>query len=260
MTQALSPKEQEAAQVLLQDWQDILRCTTIDQALERVGIPFSHERRLAIAAFLLESPEIREAMRWHPATYILTNEEKLIARVLLKHEKHSQPLPAPGDIAQVLSLPEEKVREGLAALAWVGFLRPAEGEDVQLAPDYRSFLSGLGFYYHEVVLESGERFNTNCTLDFFIMVHRPTRQKILDALKEERLPEVSSQIGMSAKMVAAIQKTAKTRAWPEVMYEDQRATLNDACGFSTERIRIVVERGQLCELSPENTWYLRGGG
>jgi hypothetical protein len=44
------------------------------------------------------------------------------------------------------------------------------------------------------------------------------------------------------------------------MYENQWATLNDTCGFSAERIRIVVERGQLRELSPENTWYLRGGG
>lgn len=221
MTKDLFTKEQEAVHVLLQDWQDISRCTTIDQALERVGVPFSHERRLAIAAFLLESTEIQEAMRWHPATYILTNEEKLIARVLLRHEQHSQPLPAAADIAQVLSLAEEKVRDGLAALAWVGFLK-AKGEDVQLAPDYRSFLSGLGFYYHEVVLESGERFNTNCAPDFFFMVHRPTRQGILVALREGTLPEVSSQTGMSAKMVAAVQRAAQTQTWPETMYEEQR--------------------------------------
>jgi hypothetical protein len=40
MAKDLSLKEQEAVQVLLQDWQDILRCTTIDQALEGVGGPF----------------------------------------------------------------------------------------------------------------------------------------------------------------------------------------------------------------------------
>ena len=182
-----------------------------------------------------------------------------MARVLLRHEQHSQPLPVAADIAQALSLSEEKVREGLAALAWVGFLK-VEGEEVQLAPDYRSFLSGLDFYYHEVVLESGERFNTNCAPDFFFLVHRPTRQRILVALREGTLPEVSSQLGMSAKMVAAVQRWAQTQTWPETMYEDQRATLNDACGFSAERIRIVVEREQLRELSPENTWYLRGGG
>lgn len=260
MAKDFSPKEQEAVQVLLQDWQDILRCTTIDQALERVGIPFSHERRMAIAAFLPESKEIREAMRWHPATYILTNDEKLIARALLKHGQNPQPLPAARDIAQVLSLPEERVREGLAALAWVGFLRKTEGQEVHLAPDYRQFLTGLGLYYHEVVLESGERFNTNCALDFFIMVHRPTRQKILTGLREGTLLEVSSRVGMSAKMVEAIQKAAKTQSWQERMYEDQKAILNDACGFSAERIRIVVERGQLREVLPESTWYLRGGG
>src|SRR5262249_17658279 len=245
--------------VLLHDWQDILRCTTIDQALERVGVPFRHARRLAFAASLLESPEIQEAMRWHPATYILTNDEKLLARALLRHAQHSQPLLTAADIAQALSSAEETVREGLAALAWVGFLQ-ADGEEVQLAPDDRSFLSGLGFYYHEVILENGERFNANCALDFFIMVHRPTRQKILDALREGRLPEVASPMGMSAKMVAAIQQAAKVQAWSGVMYEDRRATPNDTCGFSAERIRIVVEKGQLHEVAPESTWYLRGGG
>lgn len=260
MAKDLAPKEQKAVQVLLQDWRDILRCTTIDQALERVGVPFSHERRLAISTLLLESTEIQEAMRWHPATYILTNDEKLIARALLRHEKNSQPQPAAADLAQALSLPEERVQEGLAALAWVGFLHKAGGEEVRLAPDYRQFLTGLGLYYHEVALESGERFNTNCALDFFLMVHRPTRQKILDALWEGALPEVSSHMGMSAKMVAAIRKTAQTQPWQERMYEDQRATLNDTCGFSAERIHIVVDKGRLREVSPENTWYLRGGG
>ena len=131
---------------------------------------------------------------------------------------------------------------------------------MRLALDYRQFLTGLGLYYHEVVLESGERFNTNCALDFFIMVHRPTRQKIMAGLREGTLPEVSSQMGMSAKMVEAIQNAAKTQTWQETMHEDQRATLNDACGFSAERIHIVVEKGRLCEVSPESTWYLRGGG
>ena len=210
MTTFLSFPEQEAVHVLLQDWQDILRCTTIDQALERVGVPFRH-RRLAIAAALLENTEIQEAMCWRPATYILTNDEKLIARAFLRPAQNSQRLPAAADIARVLSLAEETVREGLAALAWVGFLKAVGGE-MQLAPDYRSFLSGLGFYYHEVVLENGERFNTNCALDFFIMVHRPTRQKILDALRECTLPEVSSHMGMSAKMGTAILQVAKTQA------------------------------------------------
>jgi len=260
MAKDLSLKEQEAVQVLLQDWQDILRCTTIDQALERAGISFTHEGRMAIAAFLLENAEVREAMRWHPATYVLTNDEKLIARVLLRHEQYSQPLPAAADIAQALFLSEERAWEGLAALTWVGFLHKTEEQKVHLSPDYRQFLTGLGLYYHEVVLESGERFNTNCALDFFIMVHRPTRQKILGALKEGTLPEVSSQTGMSAKMVAAIQKAAKTQTWQETMYEDQRATLNDACGFSADRIRIAVEKGRLREVSPESTWYVRGGG
>ncbi len=260
MATDLFTKEQEAVHVLLQDWQDIFRCTTIEQALERVGVPFSHERRMAIAAFLLESVEIQEAMRWHPATYILTNEEKLVARVLLRHEQHSQPLPAAADIAQAFSLAEGTVREGLAALARVGFLHQPAGQALRLVPVYRQFLTGLGFYYHEVVLESGERFNTNCAPDFFFLVHRPTRQRLLVALREGTLPEISSQLGMSAKMVAAVQRWAQTQTWPETMYEDQRATLNDACGFSAERIRIVVERGQLRELSPENTWYLRGGG
>jgi hypothetical protein len=43
-------------------------------------------------------------------------------------------------------------------------------------------------------------------------------------------------------------------------YGDQRAILNDACGWSDEPIRVVMDHGELVEITPDTTWYVLGGG
>jgi hypothetical protein len=43
-------------------------------------------------------------------------------------------------------------------------------------------------------------------------------------------------------------------------YGDERPILNDACGWSDEPIRVVIDHGELIEVRPDTTWYLLGGG
>ena len=75
----LTAEETRVVELLCDDWRDVLRCTTIDQAMERACTPFSHAQRLRIAEFLLRDPQADALMRWHPTAYVLTNKEKLIA-------------------------------------------------------------------------------------------------------------------------------------------------------------------------------------
>src|SRR5215467_6253931 len=82
--QSLTVEEHRVVEVLLEDWRDLLRCTAIHQAMERVGIPFSHASRLRIAEFLNGDALASGLMRWAPATYVLTNDEKLIARRVVR--------------------------------------------------------------------------------------------------------------------------------------------------------------------------------
>jgi hypothetical protein len=55
-------------------------------------------------------------------------------------------------------------------------------------------------------------------------------------------------------------ETGKDKPQVKNPYFNQKVTLNDACTYSAERIRIVAKQGKIIEVSPETTRYLQGGG
>jgi hypothetical protein len=94
---SLTAEETRVVDVLLGDWRDLLRCTAIHQAMERVGIPFSHTSRLRIAEFLICDAAASGLMRWAPSVYVLTNDEKLLARGAVRLWRQGRPIPQPDD-------------------------------------------------------------------------------------------------------------------------------------------------------------------
>jgi hypothetical protein len=158
-------------------------------------------------------------------------------------------------------LDADRISEAFETLAWLGFLLK-RNHAYELAQGYARFLNGVGFYFHEVVLPArNERFNTNCAPDFFIMTHPPSRQRLLKSVAGGNLPIGVSE-GMSPRMLEAVRGlTLDARPLTESgSFGNERAILKDACGWSDEPIRIVMDRGRLAEVTPASTWYLRGGG
>ncbi len=259
---SLTAEETRAVEVLLGDWRDLLRCTAIHQAMERVGIPFSHASRLRVAEFLIGDTAADGLMRWAPSIYVLTNDEKLVARraVRLWHEGTSIPQPD-ADEWRKSGMDEDQIKDAFEALAWLGFMRKT-GRRYELAEGVESFLRGLGFYFHEVILPArGERFNTNCAPDFFMMTYPATRERMLERVSRGASSTVAD--GMSDKMLDAIRgaNTAGARALQDsAFYGAERAILNDACGWSDEPITLVMDHGKLVEVAPDTIWYLLGGG
>jgi len=97
-SRALTAVENRIVGILYDDWRDLLRRTTIDQAIERAGVPCSHAQRLRILRFLLTSARAASLMRWEPAAYVLTNDEKLFARLILRTEPPLDLIPDPEDL------------------------------------------------------------------------------------------------------------------------------------------------------------------
>jgi hypothetical protein len=155
----------------------------------------------------------------------------------------------------------EQIKDAFKAFAWLEFMRESSGR-YEVGEDAESFLQGLGFYFHEVLLPARrERFNTNCAPDFFIMTYRRARQRMPERVSQGARSAAGE--GMSEKMLNAIRgvNTSGARALQDsAFYGDERAILNDACGWSDEPIRVVIDRGELVEVKPETTWYLLGGG
>jgi len=248
----MTAAERNTVEVLYADWARLLRCTNVEQAMARAGVAFEHNTRLRIAEFLLSDGGAQSLMRWAPHAYVLTNAEKLAARQLLRRFSPGQTVPAQG-------------AEACDALRWVGFLR-AEAGEYRLAEDLERFREGLGLYFHEVELpERGERFNTNCVPDFFIMTHRATRERAIKAMRtrSDHAPVAAGAVeGMSAKMMEAVRETASSGSDALAIdcYEEEVAILNDACGWTDEPVRLVMARGRAAEVTPESAWYLVGGG
>lgn len=259
---ALDSEEREALAILAADWGDLLRCTTIDQAMERLGLSFSHSSRLRIATHLREHSGEFEGMRWPISTYVLTNAERLVARRLLRGRRAGEDIPPPEEGAAAFRISRETAQTAYDALGWLGFLADNDHR-WKLADDLKPFLAGLGLHFHEVALpERAERFNTNCALDFFIMTHPRTRKRALVQLRKGRVPELSGE-GMSPGMIAALDRLAGEsvdRLIARGFYESEPAILSDACGWSDEAIRVVMEGGKCLQVTPESAWYLRGGG
>ncbi len=239
---SLTAEERRVVEILREDWRDLLRCTAIHQAMERVGLPFSHASRLRIAEFFIGDAAVSGLIRWAPSTYVLTNNEKLIARRLVRSWREGTSIPQPGDDEWRKSgWDTEQIEDAFKTLAWLGFMRESGGR-YEVAEDAESFLQGLG------------------APDFFIMTYRPARERMLERVSEGARSTAAE--GMSEKMLDAIRgvNTSGARALKDsAFYGDERAILNDACGWSDQPIRVVMDHGKLVEIAPDTTWYLLGG-
>ncbi len=209
-TDQLSAEEAHVVEILHGDWRDLLRCTAIHQAMEWVGVPFSHANRLQVAEFLIGDATSAGLMRWVPATYVLTNDEKLIARRLVRSWRQSGAIPQPqGDKWRESQFSAAQVEDAFKTLAWLGFLRESGGRH-EVAENAESFLRGIGFYFHEIVLTGrDERFNTSCSPDFFIMTCSPVRDRFH---RPAQLESATAAEGMSEKTVAAASSVRRSRS------------------------------------------------
>jgi hypothetical protein len=260
-TDSLMAEETRVVEILLGDWGDLLRCTAIHQAMERVGLPFSHAIRLRIAEFLIGDAAASGLMRWASSIYVLTNDEKLIARRAVRLWRQGRPIPQPDeDEWRKADRNADQIGHAFEMLAWLGFMRKTAGR-YEIAENAESFLRGLGFYFHEVVLcARGERFNTNCAPDFFVMTYAPARERMLERVTGGVSFEAAE--GMSEKMLDAIRGVNTAGARPlqdSPFYGAERAILNDACGWSDEPVTVVMDHGKLVDVTPDTTWYLLGG-
>jgi hypothetical protein len=258
---SLTTDERSVVEVLFEDWKDLLLCTSIDQGMARLSIPFSHASRLRIAEFLIGDQVASGLMRWAPSIYVLTNQERLVARCALQMWRQGRRNPQPDEDQWAKSgWTTDQMEVAFDAIGWLGFMRK-EAERYELVDDPPSFLKGIGFYFHEVVLTGrDERFNTNCAPDFFIMTNPAVRERFY---RPSQLAIANAGEGMSDKMVDAARgvKVAGARPLRDTgFYGNERAILNDACAWSDELIQVVMDQEKLVVVKPETTWYLLAGG
>ncbi len=163
----LTPAEQKVIEFLKDDWDKDFSVTSIDLAMEAVGLdPSAADVRYRLGTYIKSHPELHRAVRvWGWETLALTPDEKLIARALINAVRDDAETPSLERLAQLVGVPGREVENGLAMLARYGILRqeaPVGGAGYVVASDrYLNWEPRLDFLFHTVSLSSGRQFNTN---------------------------------------------------------------------------------------------------
>lgn len=161
----LTDKQQKVLDYMLKDWDQVMRITGVDLAMQNVGGQYSPDDRYAIGLFLRNNPRLHRALRtfgWE--TVALNPTEKLIARIVSRAEREHQPPPTPEEFAHDLEVSPAEVDGALKMLERFGIMRsdPAvKGLGYRMAEDRYIDWEGamrITFMNHRVQVEGGKPF------------------------------------------------------------------------------------------------------
>lgn len=155
----LTEEEGRVVAFLLEQWRQPFRITTIQQALDTLGLSSQADARLRVGRYLAANPGVHEKVeRWGAVPFILTEDEKLLARAVGHDWRHSaQPRPVE-ELARLVGQPVPRIEAGLCVLGELALLSLHDGT-YAVPDDMEERAGGLGCNFHTVVLQSGERFN-----------------------------------------------------------------------------------------------------
>ena len=161
----LTDKQQKVLDYMLNDWNQPMRITGIDLAMQNVGGQYSPDDRYAIGIFLRNNPRLHRTLRtfgWETAT--LTPTEKLIARIVSRAEREHQRPPTTEEFAHNLEVSPVTVTDALKMLERFGIMRSdstVKGLGYRMAEDRYEDWEGamrITFMNHRVHVEGEKPF------------------------------------------------------------------------------------------------------
>jgi hypothetical protein len=156
----LSPQEKKVIEHLLGVWGKDHSVTSVDQAMEAVGLRPSDETRFRIGRHIKQHPEIHVVIRqWGWETLVLTPNEKLIARAIINAARDQKPAPAIAEIAKAVAVSQNDVEHGLVMLERYQILKRDESAGgvgyAVASPRYLNWHPRLDFIFHRMAISSG---------------------------------------------------------------------------------------------------------
>jgi len=156
----LSPQEKKVIEHLLGVWGKDNSVTSVDQAMEAVGLRPSDETRFRLGQHIKQHPELHLVIRqWGWETLVLTPNEKLIARAIINAARDQKPAPVLAEIAKALAVSQSDVERGLVMLERYQILKRDESAGgagyAVAAPHYLNWHPRLDFIFHRMAISSG---------------------------------------------------------------------------------------------------------
>ncbi len=162
----LKPNEQKVVRYLLKDWGQDFSITSIDVAIDALGLRQSDDMRFRIGNYIKNHPELHSVIRqWGWQTVALTPNEKLVARAVVNAQRDRLKPPSKMELANAVGISDRDTDRAIAMLARYAILKrdKSAGGIGYIAAEarYINWQPWLDFQFHRVALASGRIFNTN---------------------------------------------------------------------------------------------------
>lgn len=158
----LSNDAQKVADYLLADWSRRFHSTTIPQAMENMGMPVNDDVRLEVVKHFHANKSLAGNLwSWGPNNYVLTNEEKRVAKLLLNSQRDRGSLPTATEAVKTLGGNAAELRTRLAFMARAGFVVADKTADLgyTLADDANIWGGPLRHNYHTIIPEGEDKYD-----------------------------------------------------------------------------------------------------
>ncbi len=150
----LSADAQKIVDYLLEDWGQHMHSTSIALAMKNLGIGENDDLRLEVGDYFRSNNRLHNNLTWWGANnYILSNEEKRIAKSLIATFERENRVPGLPELANGLGLPEEALKRRLAFMARTGLLEASNTHDLgyQLIQKSTRWGGPLRFNFHTAI-------------------------------------------------------------------------------------------------------------
>jgi hypothetical protein len=169
--------EKQLIDTLLVMWGAKGHLTSIDQAAKMLGVSGSDSVRADMLKKLDGNLTMSEKLsRYRPATFVLTNREKLIAQYIISSEKKNSEFPAIKQIAADLKIAEPELKSRLKFLVDIGLLYDLGQSDATNKLGYSfggnlvDFTFDMGLRYHVFYVDNKLPFNVGCAKEALYLI------------------------------------------------------------------------------------------
>ena len=158
---SLSSEGKRIHDYLLDDWSKRMHSTDIALAMENLGMPPDDDLRLEVGEYFRENTHLANNIKWWGANnYILSSEEKRIAKFVINTYESEKRLPGIDELSKRLGIDPERVNSRLGFMARAGLLESASDEAIgyALADKYARWGGPLRYNFHNVTVGEGKPF------------------------------------------------------------------------------------------------------